>query len=117
MMPEKCHHKAQSERGMSLSRFPHRPAGRYQKHGKEVFKTAQKCSLMKKFSKTFFFFFCLKCSVGITCQLPARANPEINASTIVHIAADGGYYQFVLHSLLGGFIFIHFRGKGYAIMF
>jgi len=36
-------------------------------------------------------FFPLKCGIDITCQLTARENPEIKASTIVHIAVVGGY--------------------------
>lgn len=65
--------------------------------------------------KNFFFF--LKCGRDKACQLTARENSEMRASTIVHIALGGGYYYSVLHSLPGTFISTHFRGKEYAVLF
>lgn len=67
------------------------PAGRHQKNEKEVLKTAQKCSLLKKLAKTVLFFTPpkIKCSVDITHQLSARENLEIKGSNILDFAADG----------------------------
>ena len=87
MVPEKCHHEIQSERGVSLSRLPHCLLENSRKNEKEVLKTAQKGSLLKTLQKLFFFL--ILCSVDITHQLSGMESLEIKGSALLDIAADG----------------------------